>query len=361
MPETMIAARFHHHGGPDVLQVEEVPRPEPRRSEVLVRVEVAGMNHLDLWVRRGLPIDIEMPHVGGSDIAGTVVAVGEGAIGVEEGDRVVVNPALGCGRCGACAAGDVPLCRRFRIIGEHTNGGFAEYVAVPASAVHLLPDAMSFETAACLPISYQTAWRALVSRAAVRPGETVLVLGASGGTAQAAVQVARLAGATVFAVTSGQANVERVRALGADVVYDREREDFAERVREDTGRRGVDVVVENVGEATWERSVRSLAPDGRLVTYGATTGATGRIDLRVLFWKQLRLIGSTMASLPEFSDMLRAAFAGRLEPVVDRIYPLAAIREAHEHLEAGHQFGNVLVVPPASSVSATPDAASRSG
>ncbi|HEX2188590.1 MAG TPA: zinc-binding dehydrogenase [Longimicrobiaceae bacterium] len=341
----MRAAIFHEHGGPEVVRIEEIPRPEPGPGEVRVRVRAAAMNHLDLWVRRGLPIDTTMPHVGGSDVAGVVDALGPGAEGVAPGERVVVNPSLSCGRCEWCAAGEVPLCPEYRILGEHTDGGFTEYVAVPAANVYRIPDELSFEAAAALPVSYMTAWRAVVGRARVRPGEDVLVLGASGGTAAASVQVAKLCGARVFAVTSGARNVARVRELGADVVYDREQTDFSRQVFQDTGRRGVDVVVENVGEATWKGSVRALARGGRLVCYGATTGPRAEIDLRVLFWKQLEVIGSTMASRPEFEAMLRAAFRGDLVPVVDSVLPLERAREAHERLEAGGQFGKIVLVP----------------
>jgi NADPH:quinone reductase-like Zn-dependent oxidoreductase len=341
----MRAAIFHENGGPEVVRIEEIPRPAPGPGEVLVRVRAAALNHLDLWVRRGIPIETTMPHVGGSDVAGTVEELGEGVGRVAVGERVVVNPSLSCGHCEWCAAGEVPLCPEYRILGEHTDGGFTEYVAVPAANVYRLPDHVSFEAAAALPISYMTAWRAVVGRGRVKPGEDVLVLGASGGTASAAVQIAKLAGARVFAVTSGAENVARVRDLGADVVYDRDQVDFSRQVFGDTGKRGVDVVVENVGEATWKGSVRALARGGRLVCYGATTGPRGDIDLRVLFWKQVEIIGTTMASRPEFEAMLRAVFRGDLVPVIDSVMPLDRAREAHERLEAGGQFGKIILVP----------------
>lgn len=341
----MRAAIFHEHGGPEVVRIERVPRAALRPGTVRVAVRACGMNHLDLWVRRGLPIEIEMPHIGGSDIAGVVAEVGAGVAGVEPGARVVVNPSLSCGRCRWCARGEEPLCREYRIIGEHLNGGFAESVVVPAGHVYPLPEQVSFETAAALPVSYGTAWRALVSRARLRPGEDVLVLGASGGTAVAAIQVARLCGARVFAVTSGAANVERVRALGADVVYDRLEVDFSREIFRDTGREGVDVVVENVGEATWKGSLRALAPGGRLVTYGATTGPHAALDLRVLFWKQLEIIGTTMSSRAEFEAMLRAVFHGALQPVVDEVLPLEEAAAAHRRLEAGDVFGKLVLRP----------------
>jgi NADPH:quinone reductase-like Zn-dependent oxidoreductase len=343
--QTMRAAIFHEHGGPDVVRLETAPRPELRPGTVLVEVRAAGMNHLDLWVRRGLPIEIEMPHIGGSDVAGVVAAVAPDVAGLQPGQRVLVNPSLGCGRCAYCARAQEPLCSEYRILGEHLNGGFAEFIVAPAANVYPLPDDVSFETAAMLPISYQTAWRALASRARLRPGEDVLVLGASGGTAIAALQIARFCGARVFAVTSGAANVERVRSLGAHAAYDRLEVDFSREVFRDTGRRGVDVVVENVGEATWQQSVRALARGGRLVTYGATTGPQANTDLRLLFWKQLEIIGTTMASRAEFEDMLRVAFRGAFRPVVDEVMPLERAADAHRRLEAGGVFGKLVLRP----------------
>ncbi|HEX8692524.1 MAG TPA: zinc-binding dehydrogenase [Longimicrobium sp.] len=341
----MRAAIFHSHGGPEVVRIEDVPRPRPGPGELLVEVKAAAMNHLDLWIRRGLPIDTTMPHVGGSDIAGVVAEVGEGVDAARIGERVVVNPSLWDGACEWCRRGEESMCVAFRIIGEHTDGGFRELAPVPADHAYRIPDEMRFEDAAALPISYMTAWRALTSRARLQPGESVLVIGASGGTAIAAVQIARLIGARVLAVTKGAENVERVRALGAEFVYDRAEEDWSKAVYRDTGRRGVDVVVENVGAATWAGSVRALARGGRLVTYGATTGPQVEIDLRQVFWKQLAVIGTTMASRAEFEQMLEAAFSGRLRPVIDSVLPLDRAREAHERLEAGSQFGKIVLVP----------------
>lgn len=341
----MRAAIFYENGGPEVVRIEEVPRPEPGPGEVLIEVRAAAMNHLDLWIRRGLPIETTMPHIGGSDIAGVVAEVGERTVGVAVGERVVVNPSLWCGHCRFCVRGEESMCIHYRILGEHTNGGFADFVAVPATHVYPLPEGFAFEAAAALPISYGTAWRALVSRAKVRAGEDVLVLGASGGTAAAAVQIAKLAGARVFAVTSGAGNVARVRDLGADTVYDRNETDWSRDVFRDTGKRGVDVVVENVGEATWRGSLRALGKGGRLVTYGATTGNTGKTDLALLFWNQLQILGTTMASRSEFEDMLRVAFRGEIRPVIDTRMPLDQARAAHKRLEAGGQFGKIILLP----------------
>jgi NADPH:quinone reductase-like Zn-dependent oxidoreductase len=341
----MRAALFHEHGGPEVLRVEEVTRPRPAEGEVLVGVRAAGLNHLDLWVRRGLPLRIPLPHIGGSDVAGVVEEVGAGVHGWSPGDRVVVNPSLWCGRCRWCIRGQESMCAHFRVLGEHTRGGLAELVAVPATNVYRLPEHVPFETAAALPVSYQTAWRALISRARLRAGEEVLVLGASGGTAMAAVQIARLAGARVYAVTSGAEQVARVRELGAHVVYDRQTVDFSAEAYRDTGKRGVDVVVENVGAETWHQSLRALARGGRLVTYGATSGPRGDTDLRVLFWKQLEIIGSTMASRAEFEQVLDLALRGELTPVIDSVFPLEEVRMAHQRLEAAEHFGKIVLRP----------------
>lgn len=340
----MRAALFHEHGGPEVIRVEEVDPPAMRPGHVRLSVRAVAMNHLDLWVRRGLPIETKLPHIGGSDVAGVVAEVAPDVEGWTVGARALVNPILYCGRCEWCERGEEPLCRRFGILGEHTSGGFAEEVVVPAASLHPLPEAIEFERAAALPVSYQTAWRALIHRARVRAGESVLVLGASGGTALAAIQVARLAGARVMAVTSGEENVARVASLGVEHVYDRLAGDFSRAVWRDSGKRGVDVVVENVGEASWQTSLRCLAPGGRLVTYGATTGPRAETDLRVLFWRQIQLIGSTMASRGEFREMLSAALSGALTPVIDRVMPLEEARAAHERLEAGEAFGKIVLV-----------------
>jgi NADPH:quinone reductase-like Zn-dependent oxidoreductase len=275
-----------------------------------------------------------------------VAAVGEGVDQARVGERVVVNPSLYDGTCEWCRRGEQSMCVRYRILGEHTDGGFAEYVAAAADRAYRLPDGYAFEDAAALPIAYMTAWRALHSRARLQPGEDVLVLGASGGTALAAVQIAVGIGARVFALTSGAENVERLRALGAAFVYDRSADgDWSRAVLADTGKRGVDVVVESVGPATWKGSVRVMATGGRLVTFGGTTGPKVEIDLRALFWKQTTVMGTTMASNAEFEAMLEAAFSGRLRPVIDTVMPLERAREAHERLEAGGQFGKIVLVP----------------
>ncbi|HEX7118817.1 MAG TPA: alcohol dehydrogenase catalytic domain-containing protein [Longimicrobiales bacterium] len=340
----MKAATFHEHGGPEVVRIEDVERPEPGAGEVVVEVKAAALNHLDLWVRRGLPIETTMPHIGGSDVAGVVVEVGTGVEGVETGARVVVNPSLWCGWCEWCRAGEESMCVRYRILGEHTQGGFAEYVAVPAANLYPIPDGYPFEKAAAAPLVFQTAWRGLISRGRLRAGEDVLVTGASGGAATAAIRIAKHAGARVFAVTTGE-NVERVRALGADVVYDRTAVDYAAELWKATGKRGVDLVFDSVGQATWAQNLRALARGGRLVVYGATTGPTGETAIPNVFWKQLEIIGTTMANRGEFDAVMKLVFRGELEPVVDVVWPLDRAREAHDRLERGEQFGKIVLVP----------------
>jgi len=342
----MEAAYFREHGGPEVLEVGELPDPEAGRGQVVVEVEAVALNHLDLWVRRGMPgLELELPHVGGSDVAGRVSEVGPGVERWDPGDRVVVNPSLWCGECEWCLRGEHSLCAEYGILGEHVDGGAAERVAVPAANLYRIPGEVAAEEAAAVPLVFQTAWRALRTRADLRPGETVLVTGASGGVSTAAVQIARLAGAEVFAVTSGEEKVRRVRELGAQHVYDRLEVDFADEVREETGGRGVDVVLDSVGQAIWEDCVRCLTRDGRLVTYGATTGPRADLNIGRVFWKQIRVIGTTMASRSEFRDAMDRVFAGDLRPVLDRTYPLEEIRQAHERLEKGEQFGKIVLLP----------------
>ena len=342
----MRAAYFDQHGGPEEIRVGELASPLPGPTDAVVQVGAAALNHLDLHVLRGIPgLSLELPHVGGSDIAGVVAEVGSEVGDWAQGDRVVVDPGVACGECMTCAADQAPLCRHYSIIGEHRAGGFAERVVVPARNLYRLPNDYPFETAAAAPLVFQTAWRALMSRARLEPGEMVLITGASGGVSTAAIQIARLAGATVLAVTSGADNVARVGELGADHVIDRTEEEFAAAVRRITEKRGVDVVLDSVGEAMWEGCVRSLAAGGRLVTYGGTSGPIVSLDVRRVFWKQLNIMGSTMGSRSEFRAVMDHVFAGRLTPVVDRVMPLDAAREAYERLAAGEQFGKIVLVP----------------
>jgi len=346
MPDTMRAAVFSEFGGPEVVKVEEVAIPEPGPGEVRLKVEASAMNHLDLWVRRGLPIETPMPHIGGSDIAGTVEALGPGVQGVPEGARVVVDPSLDYDWYEGQDRGRGFERRPLRLLGEHTQGGFAEYAVVPAANLLAVPDGFPSESAAAAALVFVTAWRGLVHRAALRPGERVLITGGSGGVATAAIQIAKMMGATAYVVTSGPENEERVRDLGADVVYDRRRvEDFSREIWYDTGKQGVDVAFDAVGEAVWSQCLRALGVRGRLVTYGATTGAHGGTEIRMVFWKQLSILGSTMGSPAEFREVMRLVFQRRLRPVVHEVMPLAEARRAHEMLEGGGVFGKLVLVP----------------
>ena len=345
MGKTMRAAVFSEFGGPEVVQVRKVPIPEPAAGEVRVKVQAAAMNHLDLWVRRGLPIETPMPHIGGSDIAGVVDAVGPGAESVPLGTRVAVDPALGYEWYDGQGQGEAFDDARMRIVGEHTQGGFAEYAVVPAASLLEIPEGVSSTDAAAAGLVFVTAWRALINRGRLRPGERVLITGASGGVGTAAVQIAARAGARVYAVAGGAEKVKRVRELGAHVVYDRHQVDFSREVWRDTNKDGVHLVLDTVGEAVWASCLRALAPCGRLVTSGATTGSRGVTEIRLVFWKQLAILGSTMGSPSEYRQVMRLVFAGALRPVVHEVIPLDETRRAHELLEAGKVFGKLVVVP----------------
>ena len=345
MAKTMRAAVFEEFGGPDVVQVRDVPMPEPGAGQVRIRVEAAAMNHLDLWVRRGLPIETPMPHIGGSDVAGVVDAVGPGAEDVPVGTRVVVDPSLGYAWYDGQSRGESFEDPPFRIFGEHTQGGFAEYAVAPAENVLEIPDGFASTDAAAAGLVFVTAWRALITRAALRAGERVLITGASGGVGTAALQVAARTGAKVFAVTSGPEKMRLSRELGADVVYDRNNVDFSREVWRDTDKQGVHVVFDTVGEAVWPQCLRALRLGGRLVTSGATTGSRGVTELRLVFWKQLSILGSTMGTPTEFREVMRLVFEGVLQPVVHEVMPLDQARRAHEILEKGKVFGKLVLVP----------------
>lgn len=344
----MKAAFFRRHGGPEVLEVGEVPEPVAAAGTVVVRVRAVSVNHLDLWTRRGLPgLNLEMPHIPGSDAAGVVEAVGSDVTEWSPGDRVVINAGLFCGICDFCQAGDEALCRRFRILGEHVRGVAAELARVPATNLFPIPPDFPFVQAAAAPLVFQTAWRALHNphRGRLRADETLLVTGGSGGVATAGVQIGRHLGARVIAVTSGPDNVRRLSELGADAVIDRLSEDVDARIRAESAGRGVDVVLDSVGEAMWDTATRALGPDGRLVVYGATSGPKVSLHLAHLFWKQLSVIGSTMSSRREFEQVMRLVVRGDLQPVVDDVLPLEQIRQAHERLEAGQVFGKLVLTP----------------
>ena len=342
----MRGVAFEQHGGPEVLAMRnDLPDPVAGHGQVVVDVRACAVNRLDVWTRRGLPYAIEMPHVLGNDIAGVVREVGPGVDTVAPGEAVVLAPGAGCNHCRACMDGDDNLCLRYDILGLRRQGGYAEQVVAPARNVFPKPPQLTFEEAASMPLVFLTAWHMLVGRAALRPGETVLVLAAGSGVGIAAIQVAKMLGATVIATASTAAKLEKARELGADQAIDYERDDFAVETRRLTGKRGVDVVVEHTGAATWEKSIAALARNGRLVTCGATSGFDGRTDLRALFGKHLSILGSYMGRLAEFAEVLGHIRDGRLRPVVDRALPLAEARAAHEAMERREQFGKIVLVP----------------
>ncbi len=339
----MKAVRFHQHGGPEVLRYEDAPDPEPGPGEVIVRVRACALNHLDLWARRGLPgVSLSLPHIPGSDVAGDVVAAN--APGVTIGRRVMVQPGVSCGRCLACLGGNDHQCPHYQVLGfQHLSGGYAELVRVPVPNIVPIPDEMDYVKAAAFPLTFLTAWHMLMTRARLRRGDDVLVLAAGSGVGQAAVQVAFLHGARVFATVGSPAKAEKARALGAYEVIDHQATNVAEEILRFTNRRGVDVVIEHVGQATWRRSVRALARGGRLVTCGATTGYDAAIDLRALFAKGLSILGSYMGSKEELLRAARFFFGGQLTPVIDSTFALADAASAHRRLEASDHFGKIVL------------------
>ncbi len=343
---TLRAIAFTRHGGPEVLEMTELPTPQPRAKEVRVKVKAVALNHLDLWVRKGWPgLKLPLPHVLGSDVAGVVDALGAEVSDVQIGAEVLVNPGLSCGACASCLAGDDVLCRGYQIIGEDCAGGYAEYLCVPRQNLLPKPTVLSFEEAACLPLTFLTAWHMLVTRAQVQPGETVLIHAAGSGVGSAGVQIAKLLGATVIATASTQAKLDKAKALGADHLVNYAETDFLAEVKRLTNRKLVDVVFEHVGASTWDKSIACLPKGGRLVTCGATTGHDVKLDLRALFYKSITLLGSKMGSKSELFRVLELVEAGRLKPVLDRVLPLAAAAEAHGLLADRKTFGNVVLTP----------------
>jgi len=340
----MKAVRIHQFGGPEVLTYEEVPDPQLRKDQVLVRVRACSLNHLDVWVRKGLP-GVKLPHILGSDVAGEVVEVGEYVSGFKAGQRVLLAPMHYCGHCEKCVAGIQNQCREFTVLGNGVDGGNCELIASPAANVIPIPDSLDFNQATSVPLVFVTAWHMLVRRAGIRPGQTVLVLGASSGVGVAAIQIAKLFHCRVITTAGDDAKLAKGRELGADYGIDHYKLKISEEVRKITNRQGVDIVVEHVGAATWDESVKSLKTGGTLVTCGATTGPNVGIDLRHLFARQLSLLGSYMGTMAELHEVLKHVFAGRLKPVVDRAFPLSELRAAHEYLERSQMFGKIVVNP----------------
>jgi len=340
----MKAILFDRHGGPDVLHYTEVPQPELRFGEVLVGVHACALNHLDLWVRGGLPgVPIPLPHIPGSDIAGVVAEIAAGVTTVKPGQKVLLATGVTCGKCAACLAGHDNYCPQFTNLGYLIDGGCAQFVRCPEVNCFPYPENLSFEKAAAVPLVFQTAWHMLLTRAQLKPAETVLVLGGGSGVGSAAIQIAKFFGCRVIATAGNDAKLAKAKELGADDLINHRAQKIKDEVRRLTGKRGVDVVFEHVGTATWDDSVASLSRGGRLVTCGATTGFDAKIDLRFLFSRQVSILGSYMGNKSEFATVLELVAAGKLKPVVDRTFPLAECRLAHEYLESGSQFGKVVL------------------
>lgn len=338
------AVVLNRHGGPEVLETLTIDVPDPGPGQVRVRVRAVALNHLDLWVRRGLPnLKLEYPFRLGSDIAGEVDRVGPGVTGIEPGTRVLVSPGVSCGKCRECLSGRDNLCPAYGILGESTHGGYAALVNIPAQNVLPYPSRLSFVEAAAVPLTFLTAWQMVAIRARVQPGEIVLVQGAGSGVGVAAMQIAKLFGARVWATAGSDEKCQRARELGAEEVFNYNTQDFVQEVRKLTGKRGVDVVIEHVGGETFTKSVLAAARGGRVVTCGATSGFKPEIDLRQIFFRQIQVLGSTMGPKGVLFDIVSLVQQGKLQPVIDRVLPIGKAQEAHRVLEAREAFGKVVL------------------
>jgi NADPH:quinone reductase-like Zn-dependent oxidoreductase len=342
----MKALCFYEHGELDVLKYTDVSEPEPKPGEVLLKVKACAVNHLDVWVRRGWPgLKLEMPHWGGADVAGLIEGLGEGVTGWQVGNRVVVDPGINAVEDEFTRRGEDTISPSYHILGEHTRGGFAEYLTVPTQNLASMPASLDFPTAAAPLLVTLAAWRMLIHRAKLRAGESVLVVGAGGGVNSMAIQIAKLAGAIVYVVASDAQKSEKARELGADFVLDRSKMEWGREISKLTGKRGVDVVVDNVGRATINTSMRAVARGGRIVIIGNTSGPQVEIDIRYIFGKQINLIGSTMGTHQDFREVTALLWEGKLRTVVDTVIPLSKGREAYALLERGEQFGKIILTP----------------
>ena len=340
----MKAVLFHRHGGPEVLEYADFPTPEPRAGEVLVQLKASALNRVDIWARNGWPgLKLEYPHIVGADGAGTVAAVGAGVTGWAPGDRVVIDGNLGCGECEACRDGRDNLCPSWQLLGETVRGTYAEYVALPERQLLTVPESVSLETAAAASLVFLTAWHSLVTRGGLQAGESVLIVRACGGVNTASIQVARHLGAIVFVVGSNAVKLEKAQALGADVLIDRSKHDWSKAVYTLTGRRGVDVVVDNVIGETLLSSMRAVRKGGRILTVGNTGGPKVEMDNRYMFGKHLSFLGSTMGTLQEFATVMALVFEGKLKAPIDSVYPLQEARAAQERMESGQAFGKIVL------------------
>jgi NADPH:quinone reductase-like Zn-dependent oxidoreductase len=342
----MKAVIVREHGGLDALLLEDLPTPEPGPGQVRVRVEACAVNHLDLWVRKGVPgARFPLPLIPGNDVAGTVDALGPGVEDLRVGAEIVVQPGLSCGHCEACFGGRDHHCRSYGILGEHRHGGYAQFVVVPRANIAPKPAQLGFAEAAAMPLTFLTAWTMLVDRAKLQTGEWVLVQAAGSGVSSAAIQIAALHQARIIATAGSEAKLQKAKELGAEFTLDHRAVDVTREVRAITSGRGVDVVVDHVGAETFEAGLRSLAWQGRFVTCGATTGAEARVNLRHLFFKSLSILGSTMGPKSTVLRVLELAERGLLKPVIDRKLPLAQAAEAHRLIEERQVFGKVVLIP----------------
>lgn len=340
----MKAIRFHEHGGLDVLKYEDAPEPKIAANEVLVKVKACALNHLDLWLRAGVrDWKLPLPHIVGSDIAGEVAEVGSLVSRAKRGDRVLLCPGISCGQCEACFKGLDSACRSYTLFGVMVDGGYAEYVKSPEVNVIPIPGDLSFDEAAAVPLVFITAWHMLFTRAGLKPGEDVLVIGAGSGVGSAAIQIAKLAGARVIATAGADWKLAKARALGADEVINHTEKSIAEEVKRLTGKRGVDVIVEHVGAAVWEACFDSLVTYGRLVTCGVTTGGEVKLNVQALFGRQRTLLGSFMGGKAELADALKLLGQRKLKAVIDSSFPLKEASAAQKKMESREFFGKILL------------------
>jgi len=340
------AAIFKEHGGPETIQIATVPDPKPDAGDVIVQVKACALNHLDLWVLKGGPAyPVGLPHVLGADVSGVIEAVGKGVSDLKRGQRVVIAPGVSCFQCDRCKAGQDNLCETYSILGAKLWGGYAEKVKVPAVNVFPIPDSLPFEEAAAFPLTFLTAWHMLVTRGGLKRWHYVLVVGASSGVGTAAIQIAKLHGAFVLATATSDEKLQQARALGADAVVDSSKDSIAHVARAWTQKRGVDIVFEHVGPATWDQSVGSLAPGGRLITCGATTGPEVKLDLRYVFSRELAILGARMGTRAELHDILSLIAAKKLRAKIAKTFPLADVRAALEYMEQRRHFGKIVLIP----------------
>lgn len=338
----MKAAVFHEFGNIDTLKFEEFPDPGVHTGEVLVRVKACALNHLDLWQRQGLP-GVTLPHISGSDVAGIVEDTGPGVTGIKKGDEVIVSPGISCMKCIRCLNGDDNLCSQYNILGYRNNGGYAEFVSVPAVNVIPKPKRLLFEEAASVPLVFLTAWHMLVGRAGIRPGDTVLVQAGGSGVGIAAIQIAKLFHARVIATVGSDDKAEKAAALGADEVINYKKQDFEEEVKKFTNKQGADIVIDHIGPDVWEKNIKSLARNGRLVTCGATSGPSANIDLRYVFSRHLSILGSYMGRKQELLEVLRFFDSRKLRPVVHKVFDLQDAGKAQQEMLDRKNFGKIVL------------------